>query len=426
MKTTATASPPPLHLARAFATLMLACFASLTSLRAPGSQQLEVLLPAHRLQAEQLGLIVNDQDPLSVQIGDYYRKARGIPARNVLHVSFAPGRPQLSEAAFAQIHADLERDTPPQVQAYAITWAAPFRVECMSITSAISFGFDRTWCSKRRCAPTRHSPYFDSDSTSPWSDYSVRPTMAIAALDFEQARALIDRGVRADNTQPTGTAYLVSTSDKARNVRAAQYETIALHMQNWLDTRIVVSDALQNVRDILFYFTGKAVVPYLDTLEFLPGAVADHLTSAGGKLTGSAQMSALRWLEAGATGSYGTVVEPCNVLGKFPNPRILIEAYTHGSTLLEAYWKSVQQPGEGIFVGEPLAAPWDGYSLAVEHGRTLLNTRTLRAGNYSVEVSVGAAGPFRPLADPLNVTYHQQRFLVPRDASRGFLRLQRR
>ena len=29
-----------------------------------------------------------------------------------------------------------------------------------------------------------------------------------------------------------------------------------------------------------------------------------------------------------------------------------------GDTLIEAYWKSVQQPGEGIFIGEPLARPW--------------------------------------------------------------------
>ena len=71
-------------------------------------------------------------------------------------------------------------------------------------------------------------------------------------------------------------------------------------------------------------------------------------------------MSALRWLEAGATGSYGTVVEPCNLLGKFPNPGLVMESYAAGRTLLEAYWQSVQQPGEGIFIGEPLAAPFAG------------------------------------------------------------------
>jgi len=69
-------------------------------------------------------------------------------------------------------------------------------------------------------------------------------------------------------------------------------------------------------------------------------------------------MSALRWLEAGATGSYGTVVEPCNLVQKFPNPPVVIGHYLQGETLIEAYWKSVLMPGQGIFIGEPLAEPF--------------------------------------------------------------------
>jgi uncharacterized protein (TIGR03790 family) len=86
--------------------------------------------------------------------------------------------------------------------------------------------------------------------------------------------------------------------------------------------------------------------------------VADHLTSFGGMLTDSPQMSSLRWLDGGATGSYGTVVEPCNFLGKFPNVAVLMAHYLAGDTLIEAYWKSVQMPGQGLFIGEPLAAPF--------------------------------------------------------------------
>jgi uncharacterized protein (TIGR03790 family) len=69
-------------------------------------------------------------------------------------------------------------------------------------------------------------------------------------------------------------------------------------------------------------------------------------------------MSVLRWLEAGATASYGTVAEPCNFTTKFPQPALAIARYTRGETVLEAYWKSVAMPGQGVFVGEPLAAPF--------------------------------------------------------------------
>ncbi|MGE0558070.1 MAG: TIGR03790 family protein, partial [Burkholderiales bacterium] len=54
----------------------------------------------------------------------------------------------------------------------------------------------------------------------------------------------------------------------------------------------------------------------------------------------------------------GAVVEPCNLQPKFPNPLVLIDRYLRGDTLIEAYWKSVQMPGQGVFIGEPLAAPF--------------------------------------------------------------------
>jgi uncharacterized protein (TIGR03790 family) len=122
--------------------------------------------------------------------------------------------------------------------------------------------------------------------------------------------------------------------------------------------RTMKQDAVKYANDVLFYFTGVVTVAGLDTVRFVPGAIADHLTSAGGNLTDSGQMSALRWLEAGATGSYGAVVEPCNFPQKFPHPAIVVSHYLAGETLIEAYWKSVMMPGQGIFIGEPLAAPF--------------------------------------------------------------------
>ena len=99
-------------------------------------------------------------------------------------------------------------------------------------------------------------------------------------------------------------------------------------------------------------------VPQLHTLDFLPGALADHLTSAGGQLTDSSQMSSLRWLEAGATASYGTVVEPCNHMQKFPFPGIAMFHYALGAMPLKLTGRAWLWPGEGVFVGEPLAQPF--------------------------------------------------------------------
>jgi hypothetical protein len=117
-------------------------------------------------------------------------------------------------------------------------------------------------------------------------------------------------------------------------------------------------NAIAGERDIMIYQTGLVSVPKLDTLGFLPGALADHLTSSGGDLLGTSQMSSLRWLDAGATASYGTVSEPCNYWQKFPHPQVLLRHYLAGETAIEAYWKSVAWPMQGVVIGEPLAAPY--------------------------------------------------------------------
>jgi uncharacterized protein (TIGR03790 family) len=117
-------------------------------------------------------------------------------------------------------------------------------------------------------------------------------------------------------------------------------------------------ESLANVDDIMVYQTGAPSVANLDTLHFRPGALADHLTSVGGDLYGKSQMSSLRWLEAGATASYGTVSEPCNYWQKFPNSVVLLKHYLQGDSAIEAYWKSVLWPAQGVFIGEPLAAPY--------------------------------------------------------------------
>ncbi|MEB3311179.1 MAG: TIGR03790 family protein [Snowella sp.] len=315
------------------------------------------ILPPSRFTAQNLGVIVNEADPLSVQIGEYYQRQRKIPQRNIIKISFPPNRSTLSSQEFRKLHNTVKARTPSAVEGYALTWAAPYRVDCMSMTSAFAFGFDPSHCANG-CQPTAPNPYFNQTSFRPYQDFKIRPSMMIAATNFAQAKALIDRGVAADETFPTGTAYLVNTSDKARNVRSQFYRLIETYLGSRFKITQIKGDVLENKTDVMFYITGLESVEKINTNRFRPGAIADHLTSTGGQLTDSSQMSSLRWLEAGATGSYGAVVEPCNFPQKFPHPGVLIQSYLDGATLLETYWKSVAWPGQGIFIGEPLSRPF--------------------------------------------------------------------
>lgn len=306
---------------------------------------------------KELAIIVNYADPLSVQIGQYYRQKRNIPADHVIEVIFDSTTTSLSPKDFARIKQEVDALTPFEVKGYALTWTKPYRVGCMSITSAFALGFDTSHCAKG-CEAIAPNPYFNSNRSQPFLDFGIRPTMAIAANNFEEAKALIDRGMASDNSHPQGTAYLMDTNDKARNVRSSLYSTIVKQLSANIPIEVIKSNVLKDKNDVLFYFTGVTKVRQLETNTFLPGAMADHLTSFGGKLTDSRQMSSIEWLKVGATGSYGTVVEPCNFPQKFPHPGIAMYHYLQGDNLLHAYWKSVAWVGQGIFIGEPLARPF--------------------------------------------------------------------
>ena len=375
------------------------------------------------LAARDLAVIVNDRDPLSVTIGAYYEQRRAIPARNVIHVSLPPDRDVISAAMFKDIQAVLNQATPGNVQGYVLTWLKPYRVECMSITSAFAFGFSEDYCASG-CRPTKRSPYFNSDSSAPYTDYGVRPTMTIAAHSLADAKALIDRGVSSDDSMPAGTGYLVETTDGRRNVRARSYDAILHALGGEVKLRHIKYRYIKGKTDVLFYFIGATDVPYVDSNKFLPGAIADHLTSAGGMLGGSGQMNSLRWLQAGATGSYGAVVEPCNFPGKFPNPGVVIQRYVQGETLLEAYWKSVSMPGQGIFIGEPLARPFGGYSVSIAKGRYTLRTHSLRPGQYVVIGADTGVGPYSLVAKGIDVGMGEQRITFP-DAHKAVYALAR-
>jgi uncharacterized protein (TIGR03790 family) len=309
------------------------------------------------LRPDQLAIVINDDEPNSVALGEYYRKRRGIPAANVVHVRI-PGKPrQIGAARFRLLKEEIDEHLGPQVQAVLMVWTAPYAVDCNSITGAYTLGYDGAQCA-RTCATGQPSAYFNSGARRPFTDLGMRLSMLLPTESVEQGKALIDRGVASGFRTVPASAYYLVTSQKIRNTRAGFFPPPGRIAAKKLTTRTVQADALEGADDIVIYQTGMAQVDKLDTLRFVPGALADHLTSLGGDLLGDGQMSSLRWLEAGATASFGAVSEPCNYWQKFPNPAVLLRHYVQGDSAIEAYWKSVAWPSQGLFIGEPLAAPY--------------------------------------------------------------------
>ncbi len=344
---------------------------------------LGVLLAAGRVWAGGSGLnvivVVNQNSANSVQLGNDYCEQRGVPPQNVLRLTNWPGgsvnwspndfQTNLLNPLLAMV---ASRGLTNQAQFVLLSMDIPYRVtdgnNINSTTSALFYGF------KTNTAPVAGIASCSlPDNSSNSYAYSELPfsratpntattnsflAMMLTDTNLAAAEATLARGVAADSSFPTQTVYLAKTSDSARNVRFVEFDNAVFENQvagNYAVTRID-SDAT-DFTNLFGLMTGLAGF-LLETNAFAPGALGDSLTSFGGYiLENSGQTPSLAFLEAGASGSYGTVVEPCNYTQKFPDP-VDYFYQARGFSLAEAYYQSVLNPFEGLMVGEPLAAPF--------------------------------------------------------------------
>jgi uncharacterized protein (TIGR03790 family) len=304
------------------------------------------------MKPAELGVVVNTDDPWSEEIARYYVEKRDIPAENVARVKLGD-KVAISRTLFDEQKKLLDQALPARVKGLALAFAHPLEVDYYnSITSAFSYGYHL----RDPAAPTSDLGY-----ANPYPRKPMRISMMLTGLSLAHVKALIDRGVASDRTNPEGEFLCMSTSDRIRSVRCNRYSPGP-------EVTIVRSDTVGK-RNILGYFQGLAVIPEFSAEfppgnagfrggnRFVPGAWADNLTSAGA-IEGAGQTTVWQMLAAGATGSYGTIEEPYALPGKFPDPATFVRNYRAGDTLIEAAWKSVAYPYQGLFVGEPLANPW--------------------------------------------------------------------
>ncbi len=350
--------------------------------------------PRPDLPPEALAVLVNEQDPQSLAVAEYYKKTYDLADKNIIKLSFKKTNEIVYED-FRILAVGAEAMLPQGIEALAISWTQPYRVTfeknscAVSITSAFSFNDQiKKYCEQnnnyrslgrklfeRIAGPSNprltffENPLYEHSIRYPYSKFQLRPSMMLAGRSVSEVKKLIDRGHASRKLSVKGDLHFVLTRDKVRTkIRAADFEEFAEHWINTSLDRVTLTQAPENPDDIdflvseeniMFYFIGRQTVPHLSTNTFLPGAVGDHLTSFGGMLFDlHSQDTIFDWLEAGATGSFGTVIEPYGLAERFPKASILVRSYLSGETLIQAYWKSVSDPMLGLFVGDPLAKPY--------------------------------------------------------------------
>jgi len=329
-----------------------------------------------------VAVVVNQNSTNSVQLGNYYCERRGVPPQNLLRINWPGGNAAWTRSDFETtlltplVNMLSNRGLTNQIDYVVLSMDIPYQVTdpngVNSTTAALFYGFKTDDCTNDCPAgiPSCNLPVASSNAYSA-SECIFRQTPPIAAgsnswlvtmitsSNLVQARGIIDRGVASDGTFPTQTVWLAKTSDTARNVRYQEFDNTIFDVRVAGDASILRtnSDSPYGLTNLWGYQTGLYQFNILSNV-FVPGAIADSLTSYGGVIyQPNDHTTLLVFLNAGASGSYGTVVEPCNYLEKFPSPQDYFYQ-ARGFSLAECYYQSLVNPYQGLIVAEPLAAPF--------------------------------------------------------------------
>jgi uncharacterized protein (TIGR03790 family) len=364
-------------------------------------------------------VVVNQNSTNSVQLGNYYCEKRGVPPQNLLRITnWSGGNVQWTTSDFTNsllnpfLSMLSSRGLTNQIDYVVLSMDFPYRVYQNSTpsgdnstTAALFYGFVPDDFGNSCSLPVASSNAYS------FSEGIFRQTLPVAgssnswlvtmltSSNLVQAKMIIDRGVASDSTFPTQTVWLAKTTDLARNVRYREFDNTIFDARVTGDFSIMRTnlDANSNspygLTNLLGYQTGLAGFIVLSN-AFVPGSMADSLTSfAGYILDPTSQTTLLAFMNAGTSGSYGTVIEPCNYLQKFPSPQDYFYQ-ERGFSLAECYYMSLANPYQGLIVSEPLAAP---FALPPAGTWTNLPANSVLSGTTNLTLRCTSADSNRPI-----------------------------
>ncbi|HEV2455410.1 MAG TPA: TIGR03790 family protein [Verrucomicrobiae bacterium] len=353
-------------------------------------------------------VVANQASSNSCILANYYCQQRQVPPQNLLYVNWQGGNTLWTSndlqtnLVSPMLNMLAARQLTNQVSYIVLSMDIPFQTSDGSTidgtTSALFYGLrlgngtDPLGFTNSYAAS---EGIFNQDAPLVGAPgYSFLTTM-ITADSLAQAEQLINQGVAADGTFPQFPVVLDKSSDTARNIRYLSFDN-AIFNVNLLGVSSVLqtnTDSIDWPAGCMGYETGTADFSVPAGI-FSPGAIADSLTSFGGIIFGSNdQTNELAFIDAGASGSYGTVSEPENDTQKFPNPQVYFYQ-ARGFSLAESYYQSINAPFLGLIVGEPLSAPFarSGYG---QWGTNVPNA--VLSGTTNLAVTFNAHDRNRPL-----------------------------
>jgi len=382
--------------------------------------------------AEYAIVVIDPTNPASLRVGHHYIAARNIPESNVIYMKSGASNyaefVNTAQKAFQSTiatrnladHADYAVIAPTDVYflpAAGLVSDGCFPVESFSIGSVYAMSFISTEVLAGTDVSLVNQYSSSSDFVTPFDSnnryLNGSSTTSLAGRRYyigaylgwtgangntpEQLIEMINRSVAVDGTRPPGTFYYMNNpGDPARNVRQPGYGSAVTSLVNRGFAAQQLAGILPTNRtDCLGIMTGTTNPPFDSAnIALRPGSFCDHLTSFAGNFSGTGQTPMSEWIARGASGTAGTVYEPCNYLIKFPSPRLHVW-YAQGLSLGESYFRSLAAvPFQNLFIGDPLTRPWAYIPVVTAAG--LPATGTPVTGDLIFTPNATSANPINP------------------------------
>jgi uncharacterized protein (TIGR03790 family) len=334
-------------------------------------------------------LVVNDNSPLSRNIGEYYAHRRAIPLKNVCHIRTGANeeipRSQYDREIAAPVVACLAKNQLNEQILYIVTTGGvPLRIagavaldgDISAVDSELALLYtDRQQGHPHTLKGGIANPMFGKrDAKFTHSAFPIYLVTRLTAYDFEGVKASVEGCFQAANRGK----FVIDLSNSGNEGDTWLRETAGL-----LPKDRVVFDASNKViydqTDVIAYAgwgsNDKSRHRRFLGFHWLPGSLATEFVSTNGRsfdrppeswtisdwnspklwFKGSPQTMTADYLLEGATAATGHVTEP--YLAMTPHPEYLLPAYYSGRNLAESFYLSIRWLSwQNIVVGDPLCS----------------------------------------------------------------------
>lgn len=343
------------------------------------------------LGPHEIVLVVNDDSLDSILLGRVYQRLRSVPDRNVIRISLPPevyngvstdiAPENFTRYIWEPLNEKIdEAGIRRQILAYVYSCGFPTRVTTAPAVSITGLTFTRNrvpstedigggkYVSEIFAGPSSTNASLEASATfdqirNRLLEAMPLPSMMLAftgerGMTVDEAISALERSAAADQTLPTGTFFFAVNSDVRSTCCQWQYTAAAAAIRQFPGQTAVVSTNMPSAAEFPLggFMTGNRTAP-TESLELVPGAFADNLTSFGAAFETPDHTKATAWLKGGAAFSAGTVAEPYAIWGKFPSAFIFVHSLA-GCTAIESFYQSVLSPLQILPVGDPLSKPW--------------------------------------------------------------------